>query len=93
MATLLLPSYIRLLNWVVNRLESILEYPEDYILASELRQLQLLYFSGKSKLEIADAFLKEHPYVNPELVSLVLDKLEKQNGGLSYMDRFLATLF
>jgi hypothetical protein len=93
MGVLLLGHYVRLLNWVVNRLKDIVEYPEDYVLASELRKLQCLYFTGKDKAEISDAFLKEHPHVNPELVGLILDKLASQNGGLSYMDRFLATLF
>jgi len=93
MNTLLLGKYVRLLNWVVKKLEDIVEYPEDYVLASELRKLQCLYFTGKDKAEISDAFLKEHPHVNPELVGLILDKLASQNGGLSYMDRFLATLF
>jgi len=93
MATLLLPRYVRFLNWVIQRLTDIVNYPEDYLLASELRKLQCLYFTGKSKEEIADAFLKEHPHVNPGLVDLVLDKLEKQGGGLNYWDRYLATLF
>jgi len=69
------------------------EYPEDYLLASELRELQKLYFTGKDKLEIAQLFLQSNPKVHPELVYLVIDKLEKQDGGLSYTDRFLATLF
>jgi len=93
MAMLLLHHYSRLLNWVVQKLDNIVSYPEDYLLASESRKLQTLYFTGKDKAEIADAFLKEHPHVNPELVDLVLDKLDKQDGGLTYTDRFLATLF
>jgi hypothetical protein len=93
MESLLLLCYVRLLDWVVQKLEDIVSYPEDYILASEFRKLQTLYFTGKNKAEVAELFLKEHPYVNPELVYLAIDKLDKQNGGLSYMDRFLATLF
>jgi|YNPBryunderm2012_1023409.scaffolds.fasta_scaffold48029_2 hypothetical protein len=93
MNTLLLGKYVRLLNWVVKRLTSIVEFPEDYMLASEVRELQKLYFTGKDKLEIAELFLQEHPKVDPEIVHLVIDKLAEQNGGLSYMDRFLATLF
>jgi hypothetical protein len=93
MATLLLGKYVRLLNWIVQRLTDIVNYPEDYVLASELRELQKLYFTGRGKTEIVDAFLQKYPHINPELANLVFDKLAQQNGGLSYMDRFLATLF
>jgi len=80
MAALLLQHYIRCFNWIVKKLEDIISYPEDYMLASELRQLQKLYWTGKDKLD-------------PELVYLAIDKLAEQDGGLSYTDRFLATLF
>jgi hypothetical protein len=93
MALLLLPRYIRLFNWVIKKLESALEFPEDYLLASELRELQKLYFTGKGKLEIVELFLQKYPEVHPELAWLAIDKLDKQNGALSYTDRFLATLF
>jgi hypothetical protein len=93
MNTSLLRSYIRLYNWIVQKLEDIVTYPEDYILASELRELQKLYFTGRGKTEIVDAFLQKYPHINPELANLVFDKLASQDGGLSYMDRFLATLF
>ena len=93
MNTSLLRSYIRLYNWIVQKLEDIVTFPEDYILASELRELQKLYIKGLSKSEIMDAFTEMHPKVHPEIVHLVVDKLAQQNGGLSYMDRFLATLF
>jgi len=92
MVSLLLQHYIRLLNWIVRKLEDIVTYPEDYLLASELRQLQKLYWTGKDKLEIAELFLQDNPKVHPELVYLAIDKLAEQNGGLSYIDRFLATL-
>jgi len=93
MASLLLRCYVRLFNWVINKLEDIVTYPEDYVLASELRELQKLYFTGKDKLEIAKLFLQNNPKLYPELVYLLIDKLDKQGGGLSYTDRFLATLF
>jgi hypothetical protein len=92
MGVLLLGHYVRLLNWVVNRLKDIVEYPEDYMLASEVRELQKLYWTGKDKLEIAELFLQKCPKVHPELVYLAIEKLDAQNGGLSYIDRFLATL-
>jgi hypothetical protein len=38
--------------------------PEDYLLASELRELQKLYLAGKSKEEIIQIF----PKVDPELL-------------------------
>ena len=91
--TTLLPHYIRLLNWIAARLKSIVEYPEDYLLASELRELQKLYFTGKGKLEIIELFLQKFPNIHPELVYLAVNKLAEQDGGLSYTDRFLATLF
>jgi hypothetical protein len=91
--TALLPHYIRLLNWIAARLKSIVEYPEDYLLASELRELQKLFFTGKEKLEIVELFLQKYPNIHPELAWLAIDKLDKQNGALSYTDRFLATLF
>jgi hypothetical protein len=91
--TALLPHYSRLYNWIVKRLENIINYPEDYLLASELRDLQKLYFTGKGKLEIVELFLQKYPEVHPELAWLAIDKLDKQNGALSYTDRFLATLF
>jgi hypothetical protein len=93
MNTLLLGKYVRLLNWVVKRLTSIVEFPEDYMLASEVRELQKLYFTGKDKLEIAELFLQKYPNIHPELVYLAVNKLAEQDGGLSYTDRFLATLF
>jgi hypothetical protein len=91
--TALLPHYSRLYNWIVKRLENIINYPEDYLLASELRDLQKLYFTGKGKLEIVELFLQKYPEVHPELVYLAVNKLAEQDGGLSYTDRFLATLF
>jgi hypothetical protein len=91
--TALLPHYSRLYNWIVKRLENIINYPEDYLLASELRDLQKLHFTGKGKLEIVELFLQKYPEVHPELAWLAIDKLDKQNGALSYTDRFLATLF
>jgi hypothetical protein len=93
MTSLLLPCYIRLFNWIVRKLEDIVTCPEDYLLASELRQLQKLYFTGKGKTEIVELFLQKHPEVHPELAWLAIDKLDEQNGALSYTDRFLATLF
>lgn len=93
MAALLLPRYIRLFNWVVDRLESIVNYPEDYLLSSEMRELQKLYFTNKDKLEIVELFLQKYPKIHPELAWLAINKLASQNGGLSYVDRFLATLF
>jgi len=92
MASLLLQHYVRCYNWIVKKLEDIISYPEDYMLPSELRQLQKLYWTGKDKLEIAELFLQDNPKVHPELVYLAIDKLAEQNGGLSYIDRFLATL-
>jgi hypothetical protein len=92
MASLLLQHYVRCFNWIVKKLEDIISYPEDYMLPSELRQLQKLYWTGKDKLEIAELFLQDNPKVHPELVYLAIDKLAEQNGGLSYIDRFLATL-
>jgi hypothetical protein len=91
--TALLPHYSRLYNWIVEKLEDIINYPEDYLLASELRDLQKLYFTGKGKTEIVELFLQKHPEVHPELAWLAIDKLDEQNGALSYTDRFLATLF
>jgi hypothetical protein len=89
MASALLRHYVRLLNWVVKRLESIVEFPEDYVLASELVGIQKLYLDGKNTLEIANYYSAIHP----DLIDLVVKKIAAQNGCLSYADRFLATLF
>jgi len=89
MESLLLTRYCRLLNWVVNRLESIIEFPEDYVLESELVGIQKLYLSGVNAEQIAERY----PSIHPALVQLVVSKLDAQNGCLSYTDRFLATLF
>jgi hypothetical protein len=92
MAALLLQHYVRCYNWIVKKLEDIISYPEDYMLATEMRELQKLYWSGKEKQEIVEEFLQKCPKVHPELVYLAIDKLAEQNGGVDYVDRFLATL-
>jgi len=89
MASVLLRHYVRLFNWVINRLQDIVTYPEDYVLASELVGIQKLYLSGVNVEQIAERY----PSIHPALVQLVVDKLDAQDGCLSYMDRFLATLF
>jgi len=92
MASLLLSYYVGVCGWIINQLEDVVEYPEDYMLPTEMRELQKLYWSGKDKQEIVKEFIQKHPKVHPELAYLAIEKLDAQNGGLSYIDRFLATL-
>jgi len=88
MAALLLGSYVRLLNWVIRRLQSVVEFPEDYVLSEELVGIQKLYLDGKDTLEIAERY----PHIHPELVHLLVEKLTNQNGCLDYMDRMFSKL-
>jgi hypothetical protein len=89
MNTSLLRSYVRLLNWVVNRLKDIVEYPEDYFLPEELATIHQLYFRDRDNLESAIA--ERYPRIHPELIHLLIAKLDAQ-GGLSYMDRVFSAL-
>ena len=90
MNTLLLGKYVRLLNWVVNRLKDIVEYPEDYVLPEELAGIHKLYLKNRDNLELAIA--KQYPRIHPELIHLLISKLDAQGGCLSYMDRVFLTL-
>jgi hypothetical protein len=90
MASLLLPCYTRLLNWVVKRLEDIISYPEDYVLPEELAGIHKLYLKDRDNLESAIA--KQYPDIHPELVHLLISKLDAQDGCLSYMDRAFLVL-
>ena len=90
MGVLLLGHYVRLLNWVVNRLKDIVEHPEDYVLPEELAGIHKLYLKDRDNLELAIA--KQYPRIHPELVNLLISKLDAQDGCLSYMDRVFLTL-
>jgi hypothetical protein len=90
MASLLLPCYTRLLNWVVKRLEDVISYPEDYVLPEELAGIHKLYLKDRDNLESAIA--KQYPDIHPELVHLLISKLDAQDGCLSYMDRAFLVL-
>jgi hypothetical protein len=90
MASLLLPCYTRFLNWVVKRLEDIISYPEDYVLPEELAGIHKLYLKDRDNLESAIA--KQYPDIHPELVNLLISKLDAQDGCLSYMDRAFLVL-
>jgi hypothetical protein len=90
MASLLLPCYTRFLNWVVKRLENLVNHPEDYFLPEELTTIHKLYLKDRDNLEPAIA--KQYPDIHPELVNLLISKLDAQNGCLSYMDRAFLVL-
>jgi hypothetical protein len=89
MTALLLPHYIRFYNWIVQKLEDIISYPEDYFLPEELTTIHKLYFKDRDNLELEIA--KQYPRIHPELVSLLISKLDAQ-GGLSYMDRVFSAI-
>jgi len=90
MAALLLQHYIRCYNWIVRKLENIISYPEDYVLPEELAGIHKLYLKDRDNLELAIA--KQYPDIHPELVNLLISKLDAQDGCLSYMDRVFLTL-
>jgi hypothetical protein len=90
MAALLLQHYIRCYNWIVKKLEDIISYPEDYVLPEELAGIHKLYLKNRDNLELAIA--KQYPKIHPELVNLLISKLDAQDGCLSYMDRVFLTL-
>jgi hypothetical protein len=90
MAALLLQHYIRCYNWIVRKLENIISYPEDYVLPEELAGIHKLYLKDRDNLESAIA--KQYPDIHPELVNLLISKLDAQDGCLSYMDRVFLTL-
>jgi hypothetical protein len=90
MAALLLQHYIRCYNWIVRKLENIISYPEDYVLPEELAGIHKLYLKDRDNLESAIA--KQYPDIHPELVHLLISKLDAQDGCLSYMDRVFLTL-
>jgi len=91
MTSLLLPCYIRCYNWIVKKLEDIISYPEDYVLPEELAGIHKLYLKDRDNLELAIA--KQYPDIHPELVHLLISKLDNQNGCLDYMDRlFLVSM-
>jgi hypothetical protein len=89
MTALLLPHYIRFYNWVVKKLEDIVEYPEDYFLPEELTTIHQLYFKDRDNLESAIA--ERYPRIHPELIHLLIAKLDV-HGGLSYMDRVFSAI-
>jgi hypothetical protein len=88
MGSLLLGSYVRFFDWVIDRLETVINYPEDFFLPHELREIQQLYRSGKSKTEI----VKRYPTIHPELVYLLVTKLDNQQGCLDPMDRLFSAV-
>jgi hypothetical protein len=90
MTSLLLPHYIRCFNWIVKKLEDIISYPEDYVLPEELAGIHKLYLKDRDNLELAIA--KQYPDIHPELVHLLISKLDAQDGCLSYMDRAFLVL-
>jgi hypothetical protein len=90
MTSLLLPHYIRCFNWIVKKLEDIISYPEDYVLPEELAGIHKLYLKDRDNLELAIA--KQYPDIHPELVNLLISKLDAQDGCLSYMDRAFLVL-
>ena len=89
MTALLLPHYIRFYNWIVQKLEDIISYPEDYFLPEELATIHQLYFRDRDNLELTIA--KQYPRIHPELIHLLITKLDAQ-GGLSYMDRVFSAI-
>jgi hypothetical protein len=89
MTALLLPHYIRFYNWVVQKLEDIISYPEDYFLPEELTTIHKLYFKDRDNLELEIA--KQYPRIHPELIHLLIAKLDAQ-GGLSYLDRVFSAI-
>jgi hypothetical protein len=89
MTALLLQHYIRCYNWIVKKLEDIISYPEDYFLPEELTTIHQLYFRDRDNLELAIA--KQYPRIHPELIHLLIAKLDAQ-GGLSYMDRVFSAI-
>jgi hypothetical protein len=90
MASLLLQHYVRCYNWIVKKLEDIISYPEDYVLPEELAGIHKLYLKDRDNLESAIA--KQYPDIHPELVNLLISKLDAQDGCLSYMDRAFLVL-
>jgi hypothetical protein len=90
MAALLLQHYIRCYNWIVKKLEDIISYPEDYVLPEELTTIHQLYLKDRDNLESAIA--ERYPRIHPELIHLLISKLDAQDGCLSYMDRVFLTL-
>jgi hypothetical protein len=89
MTALLLPHYIRFYNWIVQKLEDIISYPEDYFLPEELITIHQLFFKNRDNLELEIA--KQYPRIHPELIHLLIAKLDAQ-GGLSYLDRVFSAI-
>ena len=91
MASLLLPHYIRCFNWIIRKLETLANHPEDYFLPQELLETERLYRNGANVEQIMEQITGRYD-VHPGLVYLLVSKLDSQGGCLNPMDRLWATV-
>ena len=88
---MLLRYYVRLFNWLIKRLETLVNHPEDYFLSQELLETERLYRNGANVEQIVKQITERYD-VHPELVYLLVSKLDSQGGCLNPEDRLWASI-
>ena len=88
---MLLRYYVRLFNWLIKRLETLVNHPEDYFLPQELLETERLYRNGANVEQIVKQITERYD-VHPELVYLLVSKLDSQGGCLNPEDRLWTSI-
>jgi hypothetical protein len=78
-------------NYIVEELECVLKYPEDFFSLEQIEEIEQMHFKGLDREYIFQEFIRKHPEEDPELVYLVVNKIADQ-GGLDPMDRLFLTI-
>jgi hypothetical protein len=81
-------SYLaEVFNYIVEELEYILKYPQDFFSLEQLEEIELMFFKGLDREYIFQEFIQKYPESDSELVYLVVNKIGDQGGVLDPMDR------
>jgi hypothetical protein len=80
-----------LLNYIIEELEYTIKYPEDYFSLEQLDDIEKYFAEYGDKNVVMVEFLRKYP-VDPELVYLVVEKINSQGGVLNPMDRLFLTI-
>jgi hypothetical protein len=81
-------SYLaKVFNYIVEELEYILKYPQDFFSLEQLEEIELMFFKGLDREYIFQEFMQKYPESDSELVYLVVNKIGDQGGVLDPMDR------
>jgi hypothetical protein len=82
----------KVFSYIVEELEYILKYPQDFFSLEQLEEIERMYSQGLSREYIFQEFIRKYPEQDPELVYLAVNKIGDQGGLLDPMDRLFLTI-